>query len=89
MPEIDLSSQIPPTARWLKIRYEMRPLKEGANLIARLWSGNLDEAVVIKGEAGDAFVKLDVPQKLSYQRPVNIDLKLKVVAYKAVSEQEE
>jgi len=80
MPELDLSTQIPPNARWLKIRYEMKGLKEGANLIARLWSGKLKEAVVIKGENGDAFVKLDAPQKLSYQRPVNVELKLKVVA---------
>lgn len=84
MPDVDLSSQIPAEARWLKIRYEMKPIKEGANLIARLWSGKLDDAVVIKGPEGDAFVKLDVPQKISYQRPVGVELKLKVVAYKVV-----
>jgi hypothetical protein len=83
MPKIDLSAQIPKNASWLKIRFEMKPLKEGANLIARVWSGPMDEAVVIKGESGDAFVKLGVPQTLWYQRPVNIELNLKVVAYKS------
>ncbi len=82
MPEVDLSEQIPADARWLKIRYKISPKKAGANLIARMWSGNLDEAVVIKGPEGDAFVKLNVPQKLWYQHPVNVDLKLKVVAFK-------
>lgn len=86
MPEVDLSQQIPATARWLKVRYEITPKKVGANLIARLWSGNLDEAVVIKGPAGEAFIKLNVPQKIWFQRPVNVDLKLKVVAYKDVEE---
>lgn len=86
MPEVDLSGQIPPTARWLKLRYEMKPQKEGAELIARIWSGELKEAVVIKGESGDAFVKLNVPQKVSYQRPVGVELKLKVIAYKADSD---
>lgn len=89
MPEIDLSAQIPADAIWLKIRYQMKPLKEGANLIARIWSGKLDDAVVIRGNSGDAFVKLDVPQKLSYQHPVNMELKLKVVAYKSASEAEQ
>jgi hypothetical protein len=86
MPEVDLSRQIPPDARWLKLRYEMRAEKTGAELIARLWSGNVDQAVVIKGENGDAFVRLDVPQKVWYQRPVGVDLKLKVIAYKAGAE---
>lgn len=84
MPEVDLSTQIPANARWIKVRYDLKPIKEGANLIARLWSGKLDDAVVIKGASGEAFVKLDVPQKLSYQRPVNVELKLKVVAFKVV-----
>jgi hypothetical protein len=44
----------------------------------------LEDAVVIHGEQGDAFIKLDEPQKLSYQRPVNVELKLKVVAFKVV-----
>ena len=82
MPEVDLSAQIPASARWLKLRYEMKTGKVGANLIARIWSGNVDEAVVIKGESGDTFVRLEVPQKIWYQRPVGIDLKLKVIAYK-------
>ncbi len=82
MPEIDLSEKIPATARWVKVRFQMKPLKPEAQLIARLWSGSLDDAVVIRGETGDAFLKLDKPQKISYQRPVNVELKLRVVAYK-------
>jgi hypothetical protein len=84
MPEVDLSGKVPADARWLKLRYEMKPLKEKAELIARVWSGSMDDAVVIKGPSGDAFLKLGVPQKLSYQRPVTVELKLKVVAYKVV-----
>lgn len=87
MPDIDLSAQIPPNARWLKIRYRMKPLKEGANLIARVWSGKLDDAQVIKGDEGDVFLRLDKPHTLSYQRPVNVELNLKVVAYKLVGEE--
>ena len=86
MPEVDLTQQIPPSARWLKLRFEMKASKPGADLIARIWSGNINEAVVIKGESGDAFVRLGVPQKVSYQRPVGVDLKLKVIAYKADSD---
>lgn len=63
----------------------MAALKPDARLIARLWSGVLDDAVVIEGPSGDAFVKLDKPQMFSYQNPVNVDLKLKVVAYKATA----
>lgn len=84
MPNVDLSKQVPPEARWLKLRYEMKALKPDAQLIARVWSGKLDDAVVIRGSEGDAFLRLDVPQKISYQRPVTVELKLKVVAYKAV-----
>jgi hypothetical protein len=86
MPEVDLSAQVPPHASWIKVQFAMSPLKPDANLIARLWSGSMDDAVVIKGPTGDAFVKLGKPQKLSYQRPVNVDLQLKVVAYKSVDE---
>jgi hypothetical protein len=82
MPEVDLSKAVPETARWVKIHFEMKPKKSGAQLIARVWSGALDDAVVIKGESGDAFVRLDKPQRLSYQAPVTVDLKLKVTAYK-------
>ncbi len=82
MPDIDLSDQIPSSARWLKLRFDMKPLKPEAQLIARVWSGSLADAVVLKGATGDAFLKLDKPQTLSYQRPVNVELKLKVVAYK-------
>jgi hypothetical protein len=89
MPEIDLSDRIPPSARWVKIRFEMKPLKPEAQLIARLWSGSMDDAVVVRGESGDAFLKLDKPQALSYQRPVNVELKLKVVAYKDLGPEEQ
>jgi hypothetical protein len=82
MPDVDLSAKIPPTATWVKIHYTMKPVKPGAELIARVWSGILDEAVVIKGDAGDAFVKLNKPQTLSYQRPVTVHLELRVVGYK-------
>ncbi|MCG3206118.1 MAG: hypothetical protein KCHDKBKB_02845 [Elusimicrobia bacterium] len=84
MPEVDLTKLVPPQARWIKVRFDMKPIKAGANLIARLWSGSLDDAVVIKGSEGEAFVRLDVPQKVWYQRPVGVDLKLKIVAYKVV-----
>ncbi|MFN0118832.1 MAG: hypothetical protein ACKVQC_11150 [Elusimicrobiota bacterium] len=88
MPEVDLSKKIPGNATWLKLHYEMKPLKEGANLIARVWSGNLDEAVVIKGNSGEAFIKLNKPQMISYQRPVNIELSMKVMAFKTGEEKE-
>ena len=86
MPEVDLSPVVPASAKWVKVHYEMSSTKPDAQLIARLWSGNLDDAVVIKGPSGDAFVRLDVPQKISYQRPVMVELKVKVLAYKAASE---
>lgn len=82
MPEVDLSDKVPVEARWIKLHYKMSPLKPAAQLIARVWSGNMDDAVVIKGESGDAFVKLGVPQKFSYQRPVNVELNLKLTAFK-------
>lgn len=85
MPDADLSSAVPREALWVKLHYEIHPRKPGAELIARVWSGGLDDAVVIKGESGDVFVKLLVPQKISYQAPVTVELKLKVVAYKAPS----
>jgi hypothetical protein len=83
VPEIDLSHQIPAEARWVKLRFEIKPLKDGAELLARVWSGSLDDAVVLKGAEGEAFLRLDAPQRLSYQRPATVDLKLKVVAYKS------
>ncbi len=86
MPDIDLSPQIPASATWIKVHYKMKAEKPGAELIARLWSGALDEAVVIRGASGDAFVKLNRPQKLSYQRPVTVELDVKIVAYKATVE---
>jgi hypothetical protein len=89
MPDADLSSAVPREALWVKLHYEIRPRKPGADLIARVWSGRLDDAVVIKGESGDVFVKLLAPQKISYQAPVTVELKLKVVAYKAPSPDDE
>lgn len=86
MPEVDLSPAVPKSATWVKVHYEMKTEKPGAELIARLWSGTLDDAVVVRGPEGDAFVKLNVPQKLSYQRPVTVELSLKVLAYKAAEE---
>ncbi len=86
MPEVDLSPAVPASATWVKVHYEMKTEKPGAELIARLWSGTLDDAVVVRGAEGDAFVKLNVPQKLSYQRPVTVELSLKVLAYKAAEE---
>ena len=83
MPDVALSLQIPASATWIKVHYAMKPIKPGADLIARLWSGSVEDAVVIKGESGDAFVKLGIPKHLSYQRPVTVDLKIKIVAYKA------
>ena len=83
MPLIDLSPMVPPSARWVKIHYEIIPKTPGARLIARLWSGaGPENAVVIEGSTGDVFVKLNTPQKLSYQNPVNVTLKMKVTAYK-------
>lgn len=81
-----MSATIPSQATWVKVHFEMTPRKEGADLIARIWSGSLDDAVVIKGSSGDAFVKLTKPQTISYQRPVTVELKLKVTAYKVSEE---
>jgi hypothetical protein len=85
VPDADISSAVPKDALWVKLHYEIHPRKPGADLIARVWSGELDDAVVIRGASGDVFVKLRVPQKVSYQAPVTVELKLKVVAYKAPS----
>jgi hypothetical protein len=90
MPEADLSAGVPPGALWVKLHYEMRPKKPGAELIARLWSGpSPDGAEVIRGESGDVFIKLVRPQKLSYQCPVTVELKIKVTAFKAPDASEE
>jgi hypothetical protein len=82
MGELDLTDRIPADATLLKVWYEMRPLVEGAELIARIWSGAPNDAVVIRGDSGEAIVHLGVPQRLWYQRPININLKLKLLAYK-------
>jgi hypothetical protein len=81
MPEADLSSAIPATAVWVKLRYALAPKRPGADLIARVWSGALDDAVVLRGPSGEAVVKMNVPQKVSYQAPVTVALSLKVVGY--------
>ena len=83
MPEVDLSPVVPVTARWVKLHYEIHPRKSGAQLIARLWSDTfLKDPTVIRGESGDVFVKLNLPQKIFYQHPVTVTLKLKVTGYK-------
>jgi hypothetical protein len=88
MPEVDLAPAVPPTARWVKLHYELAAQSPGAQLIARLWSAeSVKDAVVVRGDAGDVFVKLNVPQKLFYQHPVNVRLKLKVTAYKDAGEE--
>jgi hypothetical protein len=78
---VDLSAAIPAGARWIKVRYRMTSTSQKP-LVARLWSGNPASAVIVKGSAGDAFVRLDVPQTLSYERASGVDLQLKVIAYK-------
>ena len=85
MAEVDLSKAVPKEAQWIKVHYEIKPKKPGADLIARIWSGEqIDEdTVVIKGPSGDAFVKMKIPQKLYYEFPVTVDLSLKVTAYKS------
>jgi len=83
MPVIDLSGGVPPEARWIKVHYEMKPKGEPVELVARLWSAaSMDDAAIIRGNSGDVFVRLDIPQKLSFQKPEHVDLSLKVVAYK-------
>lgn len=84
MADVNLSEKIPPNARWVKLRFEMKRLLPAAQLKARVWSGAEEGAVILEGESGDAFVKLDRPQTLSYQKTPDVDLKLKVVAYKVV-----
>jgi hypothetical protein len=46
------------------------------------WSGAPEGAVVLNGPEGFAFVRLAAPQRLSYQAPAEVELKLKVVAFK-------
>ena len=81
MPDTDLSPAVPPDAKWVKIRYELRPKVPGSELSARLWSGPLDDAVTIRGTQGEVFLKLRVPQRLSDSKSEDVHLKLKVVAY--------
>lgn len=88
MPEFALASQIPTNARWIKIHYQIRTLAPDAELVAQLWSGPMPEnPVVLRGESGDAFVRLDKPQSLSYQHAPNVELRLKVTAYKVGTEE--
>jgi hypothetical protein len=82
MPDADLSSAVPPQATWVKIHYEIRSSAPGAPLIARLWSGSKEEAVTVNGPEGAVFVRLLQPQRLSYESPRSVELKLKIVSYK-------
>jgi hypothetical protein len=82
VPFVDLSQGVPVGAKWIKVRFSLRTRKPAEPLIARIWSGNPAKAVVVKGPAGDAFIKLEVPQTLSYDHADGLDLSLKVVAYK-------
>lgn len=82
MPFVDLSQGIPVAAKWIKVRFSIRTKKAGEPLVARIWSGSPAKAVVVKGPSGDAFIRLEVPQTLSYDHADGIDLSLKVVAYK-------
>lgn len=86
MPFVDLSQGIPAGARWIKIRFSMRTKTPDEPLAAKLWSGDPSKAVVIKGRSGDAFVKLEVPQTLSYEHAAGVELSMKVVAYKLSDE---
>ena len=82
MPFVDLSQGIPVSAKWIKVRFSIRTRKPAEPLTARIWSGNPGKAVVVKGASGDAFIRLEVPQTLSYDHADGLDLSLKVVAYK-------
>lgn len=85
MPDADLSSIVPPDAAWVKLHFEMFPKSPGARLIARVGSDSIpDKFTVIRGNSGDVFIKLGPNRKISYQFPVNIELKLKVTAYKKI-----
>lgn len=81
MPFVDLSQGVPVGARWIKVRYTLRPKKAGEPLLAKIWSGNPARAVLLKDATGEALLKLEVPQTLSYECGDAIDLSLKVVAY--------
>jgi hypothetical protein len=79
---VDLSQAVPVGARWIKVRYIIRSRHPAEPLTAKMWSGDPAKAVVIKGPSGDAFVRLEVPQTLSYEHAPGVELSLKVVAYK-------
>lgn len=82
MPDADLSPVVPPTARWVKLQFRLNAKTPGAKLTARVWSGAAEGAVALQGPEGFAFVRLSVPQRLSYQAPADVELKLKVIAFK-------
>ncbi|MBL0349334.1 MAG: hypothetical protein IPP68_03020 [Elusimicrobia bacterium] len=82
MPDADLSPAVPPTARWVKLQYQLKAKTPGARLTARVWSGAAEGAVALQGPEGFAFVRLSVPQRLSYQAPADVEIKLKVIAFK-------
>ena len=82
MADADLSPVVPPTARWVKLQFQLKGKTPGARLTARVWSGAPEGAVVLNGPEGFAFVRLAAPQRLSYQAPAEVELKLKVVAFR-------
>ncbi len=84
MPEIDLPPAVPPEARWIKLHYEISPIKTGAQLIARVWSGpDKNAALRLEGASGEVTLPVDRTRRLNYQFPVTVRFKLKVVAYSA------
>lgn len=82
MPETDLSPIVPLQATWVKLHYEMKAIVPGTELLTRLWSGSVENAVPVRGHRGEVFVKLRSAQRLSYEKPAGVELKLKVVSYK-------
>jgi hypothetical protein len=81
MPFVDLSQGVPAEARLIRLRFGMRTRKAGEPLLAKVWSGDSTKGILLKGERGEAVIRLDVPQTLSYEHADGIDLTLKVVAY--------
>src|SRR5690348_5725517 len=82
MPEIDLSPAVPSEARWVKLSYEISPIKPGAQLIARVWTGtDPNRGLRLEGPSGEVTMPLASSCRLNYQFPVTVRFKLKVVAY--------
>jgi hypothetical protein len=82
MPESDLSPVVPPNATWVKMHYEIKTSSPEVEPTAKLWSGPRENPITVRGPSGDVFVKLRAPQRLSYEKPAGVELKLKVVSYK-------